>query len=95
MFQNHSPATIDVRRIAAIEQGTAFLAAFRALALDGTLEIVDDHDPKALYFRLRAEAPGSFAWVYAQSGPDLWRVSVRKLARAHGAGECCGICGGS
>lgn len=88
-------ATIDVRHLAPPDRHATILAAFRALALDDAIEIVNDDDPKPLYYRFRVEVPGGFSWIYAQSGPDVWRVSVQKLARAHGAGECCGICGGS
>lgn len=92
----HAPAaTIDVRHLAPPDRHAAVLAAFRNLALDETIEIVNDHDPKPLYYRFRTETPGGFSWIYAESGPAVWRVSVRKLARAHGAGECCGVCGGS
>lgn len=84
--------TIDVRNIPPPERHAAVFAAFRAIGLDDGLEIVNDHDPKPLYYQFQVETPGNFSWVYAQNGPEVWRVSIRKLARAHGAGECCGQC---
>ena len=95
MPQPRATTTIDVRRIAPVQRSDAVLSAFRATGLNAAIEIVDDHDPKPLFYRLKAEMPGGFSWIHAQSGPDVWRVSVQKLARAHGASECCGICGGS
>jgi uncharacterized protein (DUF2249 family) len=95
MSQPQHTATIDIRRLAPAEQQAALLFAFRATGLNDAIEIVDEHDPKPLFYRLKAEMPGGFSWIYAQSGPDVWRVNVQKLARAHGAGECCGICSGS
>jgi uncharacterized protein (DUF2249 family) len=86
-------STIDVRSLAPRERHATILGAFKALRLDEALEVVSDHDPRPLYRQFQTDLPGSFAWLYAQNGPDVWRVSIRKLARAHGAGECCGVCG--
>jgi len=95
MPQPRPAATIDVRHLAPPDRHAAVFAAFRALALDDTIEVVDAHDPQPLYHRFRVEVPGGFSWVCTHGGPDVWRVNVRKLARAHGAGECCGVCSGS
>lgn len=86
---------IDVREIAPRERHPRIFAAFRALSLGDALDIVNDHDPKPLYFQFQNEAPGNFSWEYLQNGPQVWRVQIKKLARAHGAGECCGHCGGA
>ncbi len=85
---------IDVREIAPRERHATIFAAFKALGFGDALEVVSDHDPKPLYYQFQVEAPGNFSWVYAQNGPDVWCVSIQKLARAHSAGECCGVCGG-
>jgi uncharacterized protein (DUF2249 family) len=85
--------TIDVRGLAPSERHAAIFAAYRTVGVGDSFQLVDDHDPQAVYFRLKAEARGNFAWVCAVSGPEVWRVSIQKLARSHGAGECCGVCG--
>ena len=87
-------ATMDVRRLAPSHRHTSVLAAFRALAPDEAIEIVNDHDPKPLYHQFQAEAPDGFAWDYLENGPAVWRVNVRMLARAGSTGRCCGGCGG-
>ncbi len=79
--------TIDVREIAPRERHPAIFGAFRALGFGDVLEIVNDHDPKPLYYQLQAEAPGNFSWDYLQSGPEVWRVRIQKLARLR-APEC-------
>lgn len=84
--------TLDVRAIAPHDRHATIFAAFRALGLGDALEIVNDHDPKPLYYQFQADAPGNFSWVYRQNGPDVWRVNIHKLARSHSAGECCGVC---
>lgn len=87
-------ATLDLRALAPHERHARVFATFDALRLGDAFELLNDHDPQPLYHQFRAQAPGNFAWHYVQSGPDTWRVSIRKLGRAHGAGECCGVCGG-
>jgi uncharacterized protein (DUF2249 family) len=86
--------TLDVRTLAPFDRHATIVAAFRALDFGDALEIVNDSDPKPLYYQFQAEAPGDFSWIYAQAGPRVWRVGVQKLARTHGAGQCCGVCGG-
>jgi uncharacterized protein (DUF2249 family) len=51
-------------------------AAYDALAVGDSLEIVADHDPQPLYFMLRAERGEAFSWDLVESGPDLWRARV-------------------
>lgn len=88
-----SPA-LDLRRLVPQDRPASAFAAFDALRLGDAFELVSDHDPQSLYHQFRARSPGNFAWHCLQNGPDIWRVGVRKLGRAHGAGECCGVCGG-
>lgn len=90
MTSTTASTTIDVRAIAPRERHPAIFTALATLASGDALEIVNDHDPKPLYYQLQAEAPGAFTWAYLQSGPEVWRVSVRKRA-----GACCGACGGA
>lgn len=40
--------------------------------------LVNDHDPKPLYYQLEAEYPGQFSWTYLERGPDIWRVEIGK-----------------
>ncbi|OYD06695.1 hypothetical protein CHM34_15370 [Paludifilum halophilum] len=44
-----------------------------------TMELVNDHDPKPLYYQFRAERTGSFEWEYLDQGPEVWRVAIRKV----------------
>ena len=91
-----APASrIDVRAIAPRDRHPLIFSTFHALATGQALELVNDHDPRPLYY---AQMPGEFAWDYLQSGPDLWRVAITRTADAPGAagGSCCGGgCGGA
>jgi len=83
---------IDVRGIAPRERHACIRDAFRNLGLGDVLEFVNDHDAKPLYREFQVEVPGDFSWCYLEAGPDVWRVSIKKLSRAYGEGECCGQC---
>jgi uncharacterized protein (DUF2249 family) len=90
-----STTRVDVRTIAPRERHPLIFSTFRGLPAGVAMELVNDHDPKPLYYQFQAELPGGFAWDYLEAGPDTWRVSITKLARsANAEGRCCGSCGG-
>ena len=87
--------TVDVRTIAPRERHPLIFSTFRGLASGQSMELVNDHDPRPLYYQFNAELPGEFGWEYLEQGPDTWRVSITRVgeARATGAdasGSCCG-----
>ncbi len=87
--------TIDVRTLAPNMRHATLLAAFKALAPQESLVIVNDHDPQPLRLQFQDLAPGQFSWVYESRGPELWRVCVQKVEPAPAGGSCCGHCGGA
>ncbi len=92
---DQATATVDVRTIAPRERHPLIFSTFQNLAKGQFLELVNDHDPRPLYYQFQTELPGQFAWDYVQNGPDLWRVRIRKQGQGHSNGQCCGSCGGS
>jgi uncharacterized protein (DUF2249 family) len=86
---------IDVREIAPRERHPLIFNTFRSLGTGEAMEIVNDHDPKPLFYQFQAELPGLFSWDYLENGPDTWRVRITKFGRPHGNGQCCGSCGGA
>ena len=89
---------IDVRTVAPRERHPLIFSTFGALATGQALELVNDHDPRPLYYQFNAQMPGQFAWDYLEAGPDLWRVAITRTQAApapDAAGSCCGGgCGG-
>lgn len=85
---------IDVRQIAPRERHPLIFQTFRCLAPSQAMDIVNDHDPKPLYYQMQAEQPDQFSWDYLESGPDVWQVRITKRADEHESGQCCGSCGG-
>ncbi len=41
--------------------------------------ILNDHDPKPLYYQLIAERGNIFSWTYLEKGPVWWKVQIKKL----------------
>lgn len=85
---------IDVRTIAPRDRHPLIFSTFGKLAKGQAMELVNDHDPKPLYYQFNAEIPGGFAWEYLERGPDTWRVAITRTGEAPAAGSCCGSCGG-
>jgi uncharacterized protein (DUF2249 family) len=40
--------------------------------------LVNDHDPKPLYYQFLHERKGLFGWEYLEQGPEKWRVKITK-----------------
>lgn len=72
-----NPTTeIDVRTIAPPQRHPLIFDTWAALAGGESFELVNDHDPKPLYYQFEAEHTGEFTWDYIESGPDVWRVRI-------------------
>lgn len=90
-----SSTSVDVREIAPRDRHPLIFATFRGLGAGQTMELVNDHDPRPLYYQMQAEQPGQFSWDYVENGPEVWRVRIAKLGKRHNNGQCCGSCGGA
>jgi len=73
---------IDVRSLAPAQRHATIFRMIDELGPGASLVLVNDHDPKPLYYQLEAEHPKQFAWSYLERGPDAWRVEIRKLGQA-------------
>lgn len=81
-----APRTIlDVRTIAPRDRHPLIFGKFDALAPGESLELVNDHDPKPLYYQFKAESQAEFSWEYLEQGPDVWRVAIGKVGAAPAA----------
>jgi uncharacterized protein (DUF2249 family) len=72
-------AVLDVREVVPRERHPLIFGTFADLAPGETLLLVNDHDPKPLYYQFQAESAGTFTWNYVEQGPDVWRVEIGKL----------------
>lgn len=51
---------------------------FEALNEGESLTILNDHDPKPLYYQLLGQEGNIFTWEYLEDGPQWWKVKIRK-----------------
>lgn len=71
--------TLDVRTIAPRERHPLIFQTFDALNDGEFFELVNDHDPKPLYYQFLHERPNEFEWEYVKTGDDAeWRVRIYK-----------------
>lgn len=70
---------IDVRTIEPKLRHPLIFTTFENLGGGESFRIVNDHDPKPLFYQFSAEYPTMFEWVYEEEGPDLWKVRIDRL----------------
>jgi hemerythrin-like domain-containing protein/uncharacterized protein (DUF2249 family) len=92
-------ATVDARVLPVPQKHPTIFRAFEGLKAGEAMLLVNDHDPKPLYYQFAAERTGQFEWRYLENGPDVWRVEIRRIAPASATQEpaealgCCGHAG--
>jgi len=70
--------TIDVRTIPPRERHPLIFQTFDDLQSGEAFELVNDHEPKPLYYQFLHERPDQFNWTYLEEGPETWRVRIGK-----------------
>jgi len=73
---------VDVRTLVPAQRHAKIFQLVNQLVPGGSFILVNDHDPKPLYYQLEAEYPKQFSWTYLERGPAVWRVEIGKLAKA-------------
>ena len=79
-ISNSPKTTLDVRPIPPARRHTLIFETFEALQPGEVFALVNDHDPKPLYYQFQAERAGTFKWEYVEQGPEVWRVLIAKTA---------------
>ncbi|MGB3899248.1 MAG: DUF2249 domain-containing protein [Mesorhizobium sp.] len=73
---------VDVRSLVPMQRHQKIFELVGELTPGASFVLVNDHDPKPLYYQLEAEHPGQFSWTYVEQGPVVWRVEIGRLAKA-------------
>jgi uncharacterized protein (DUF2249 family) len=73
---------VDVRTLVPAQRHAKIFELVNGLAPGASFVLVNDHDPKPLYYQLEAEYPQQFSWTYVESGPQVWQVEIGKLRNA-------------
>lgn len=77
---SHEAQTIDVREIPPRDRHPLIFSTWEALEPGAAFAIINDHDPKPLFYQFQAEHPGEVTWDYLASGPEVWQVRIGKAA---------------
>lgn len=59
-------------------------ARFDSLKEGEGFTILNDHDPKPVYYQLLGERGDIFLWEYLEQGPEWWKVKIRKKVTGEG-----------
>lgn len=71
---------LDVREVVPRERHTLIFDTFTGLKPGEAFILVNDHDPRPLYYQFQAEHTGEFSWDYLEQGPEVWRVRIGRSA---------------
>lgn len=79
-MDDKTTASIDVRQIPPRERHPKIFQTFDNLASGQSFMLINDHDPKPLYYQFMHERDGQFSWEYLEEGPETWRVQIGRIA---------------
>ncbi len=71
-------AMVDASQFASAMKHKVILGVWGGLSSGSKMMLINDHDPKPLYYQFSAEFSGQFSWNYLEEGPTRWRVEIVK-----------------
>ncbi len=74
--ENVQDSVLDIRTIAPMHRHPLIFEKFANLQSGEGFVLVNDHNPKPLYYQFQAELTGQFTWEYLEEGPVAWRVRI-------------------
>jgi uncharacterized protein (DUF2249 family) len=72
---------LDVRTEPPARRHELIFDTYEQLDAGAGFVLVNDHDPKPLYYQFAAEHAGQFSWDYLEEGPVVWRVRIGKTGQ--------------
>jgi uncharacterized protein (DUF2249 family) len=85
MTDLQAPPLIDVRTISPQYRHSAIFGVLKTLEPGKAMHVTSDHDPRPLHMQIQSRYPDDFDWAYLESGPEVWRVEIKRLDSS-----CCG-----
>lgn len=70
---------LDIRSIPPANRHPLIFDQFDGLQAGQGFILVNDHNPKPLFYQFQAERSGEFSWEYLQEGPETWRVRIARV----------------
>jgi len=71
--------TLDIRSEVPARRHELIFETYGKLGSGEGFVLVNDHDPKPLYYQFEAEHTGEFSWDYLEEGPEVWRVRIGRV----------------
>ncbi len=72
---------LDLRKLLPFERHSKIFENWNALKSGEILRIINDHEPKPLYYHFEAEYKGQFKWEYEKQGPKDWIFKITKVSQ--------------
>ncbi|MBV6510924.1 MAG: DUF2249 domain-containing protein [Ignavibacteriales bacterium] len=69
---------LDIRPVPPRERHPKIFSTFDALQPGEGFQLINDHEPRPLFYQFEHERPGQFLWEYQERGPELWRVNITR-----------------
>jgi uncharacterized protein (DUF2249 family) len=73
---------IDVRTIIPRDRHPLIFQTFDSLQPGASFMLVNDHEPRPLYYQFLHEREKQFTWRYLEEGPEVWRAQIGKVEAA-------------
>jgi uncharacterized protein (DUF2249 family) len=73
---------LDIRPLPPAQRHPLIFERFANLAPGEAFVLINDHNPKPLFYQFRAEYEGQFSWEYLEQGPATWRVQIGRVIAA-------------
>ncbi len=71
---------LDLRKLLPFERHSRIFENWNALKEGEVLRIINDHEPKPLYYMFQAEYKGQFKWGYEKQGPKDWIFTIERIS---------------
>lgn len=81
-MSDYVTTNLDVRQIPPPQKHPTIFQTFESLSSGQSFILINDHDPKPLYYQFANEHQGQFTWEYLEQGPEVWRVQIGRPASA-------------
>lgn len=79
-MSDYVTTNLDVRQIPPPQKHPTIFQTFESLLPGQSFILINDHDPKPLYYQFANEHQGQFTWEYLEQGPEVWQVQIGRPA---------------
>lgn len=69
---------LDLRQLPPALRHEKIFELWDELKQGQSILLINDHDPKPLYYQFAAELSNEFVWQYQEEGPEKWVVTISK-----------------